>query len=198
MARPLATRAHILGARCFLSTLGAHRPSFWFVLGCPGAPRPREGAHSNSSPTPARPRAGPRVCGWQHRRAPSPPPPQPGVGAARVRRMRAPRAGDHRPVSCALARALQARTAFYSCGAARGHLAQSRRSTTRRAPRDPGYGCGRLYWYAPRASGACGSVGLAGSFVPAAGRGAPIPSPFPEWRGRVGAGGPRPSRSALW
>ena len=108
MARPLATRAHILGARCGLSTLGAHRPSFWFVLGCPGA----RGHAMEHIPIPPPPR--PRRGASRLRLAASPSPlptttTTAGAGAARVWRMRA---GDHRPVSCALARALQARTAF--------------------------------------------------------------------------------------
>ncbi|KAG2593640.1 hypothetical protein PVAP13_5NG012547 [Panicum virgatum] len=148
MARPLATRAHILGARCGLSTLGAHRPSFWFVLGCPGARAPRWSKHI-PIPPPPRPRRGAsrlRLAASPSPPPHPPPPPTAGAGAARVRRVRDPRAGDHRPVSCALARALQVRTAFSLCGARAGasgakpplhHSPRAARPRLRLRPRAP-------------------------------------------------------------
>jgi len=168
MGRPLGTRAHILGARCGLSKLGAHRPSFWFVLGCPGAGATRWSKHI-PIPPPPRPRRG--ASRLRLAASPSPLPTTTaaaGAGAARVWRMRA---GDHRPVSCALARALQARTAFLLVRRGAGGIWRKAAPPGHHSPRDPGYG-----W-----------------FVRTGGR------PRPERRGSRAGGAPAVAfRSGLW
>ena len=158
MARPLATRAHILGARCGLSTLGAHRPSFWFVLGCPGAGATRWSKHI-PIPPPPRPRRG--ASRLRLAASPSPPPhPPPPPGPARhvcggcAIRGRGITALSlvHWPVRCKCAPPL-------ACAARRGGLWRkaaapplAARSAT---PATAAAAGACMYWYAPRAPGAC-------------------------------------------